>query len=510
MIRIENWVASIPEEDKHVAYMGEGMSETRTFFLTGEGWEQYKDWNFHLDMAFDLSSVTVRDSRQVVKTTTDSTQDSVKDVTGQVTGQSNRQQTTQTDGTSTRSEEDTITRTEQNTQSGDGSYALDQQVTESGEGTESGTTHSDSTLTEGGSTEQNSEQSTEGQVKTKTTVTRETYTADTKVVNWESTTDIAALEKTVEPDGIRLVWTVLRQQTQLPGRLRATLRAVGASYAQVKKSAMMIFEVEPAVTAYAAVDLPVSEFEQMEQRMDTLCEQARQHAVSAGESATSATADAAFVRQARNTVTVAMELVGSIADEVENNRIATERNAASASDSRQAAEQYASEAFDNRDAAAESALEAAGHAGDARTYMQQAETHRNTAVERALAAGMASVAAEEAAAQAQQAKEEAHAILDPARLLPAPGNLPANELVQVVDGVWTAVSVAEELAYNDHRPVSSHAVRVELMDNMATLMINVNDVTDRMDALERLLGDVEFALGNVIALQEMLIGGDGV
>lgn len=288
MIRIDNWVASIPEEDKHIAYVGEGLSETRTFFLTGEGWERYKDWSFHLDMAFDLSTVTVEDSRQVVKTTTDSTQDSTKDVTGQVTGQNNRQTSTETDGTSTLSDEDTVTRSEENTQGGEGAYTLSQRVTESGQGSESGTTHSATTLTEGGSTEQNTEQSTEGQVKTKTTVTRETYTDRTRQVSWEVTTDIASLDKTVEADGIRLVWTVLRQQTQLPGKLRANLRAVGASYAQVKKSAMMVFEVEPAVIAYAAVDLPQSQFEQMEERMDDLCEQTRLSAQEAEEFAEAA------------------------------------------------------------------------------------------------------------------------------------------------------------------------------------------------------------------------------
>ncbi|MBR5525040.1 MAG: hypothetical protein IKU51_07215, partial [Clostridia bacterium] len=364
-------------------------------------WEQYKDWNFHLDMAFDLSSVTVRDSRQVVKTTTDSTQDSTKDVTGQVTGQNNRQQTTQTDGTTTRNEEDTVTRTEQNTQSGDGSYALNQQVTESGEGTESGTTHSATTLTEGGSTEQNTEQSTEGQVKTKTTVTRETYTADTKQVNWDLTTDIAALDKTVEPDGIRLVWTVLRQQTQLPGRLRATLRAVGASYAQVKKSAMMIFEVEPAVIAYAAAELPVSEFEQMERRMDALCEQARQHAAAAESYASAAWSsenaaalDAAVASSCADTVEEKYTAVTAMHSETREMLTQVQSAADTATDA-------ASECFDHRDAAAESVLEAAGHAGDARTYMLQAETYRNAAVERALAAGMAS---EDAKAYAQQAQ----------------------------------------------------------------------------------------------------------
>ncbi len=334
MIRIDNWVASIPEEDKHIAYVGEGMSETRTFFLTGEGWERYKDWSFHLDMAFDLSTVTVEDSRQVVKTTTDSTQDTTKDVTGQVTGQNNRQTSTETDGTSTLSDEDTVTRTEENTQNGEGGYTLSQRVTESGQGSESGTTHSATTLTEGGSTEQNTEQSTEGQVKVKTTVTRETYTDRTRQVNWDPTTDIASLDKTVEPDGIRLVWTVLRQQTQLPGKLRANLRAVGATYAQVKKSAMMVFEVEPAVVAYAAVDLPISQFEQMEQRMDDLCEQARQHAETAA-------AGAAYANEQKDAIKREVALVYDRAAQVDNQVFEVVVLAKEAEDSAAAAKAYA-------------------------------------------------------------------------------------------------------------------------------------------------------------------------
>ncbi len=341
MIRIDNWVASIPEEDKHIAYVGEGMSETRTFFLTGEGWERYKDWRFHLDMAFDLSTVTVEDSRQVVKTTTDSTQDTTKDVTGQVTGQNNRHTSTETDGTSTLSDEDTLTRTEENTPNGEGGYTLSQRVTESGEGSESGTTHSATTLTEGGSTEQNTEQSTEGQVKVKTTVTRETYTDHTRQVNWDPTTDIASLEKTVEADGIRLVWTVLRQQTQLPGKLRANLRAVGATYAQVKKSAMMVFEVEPAVVAYAAVDLPISQFEQMEQRMDDLCEQARQHAETAAASADDAATAAAYAHEQKDAVKREAALVYDRAAQVDNQVFEVVVLAKEAEDSAAAAKAYA-------------------------------------------------------------------------------------------------------------------------------------------------------------------------
>lgn len=193
MIKIQDWVAAIPAEEKHIAYVGEGMAETRDFFVTGGDWERYKDWSFHLDLAFDLSTVTYRDSRQVVQTRVDSTEDV-----------------------------------------------------------------------------------TETQVKTSATTTKESYTVVGEQVNWDPATDIASLAKTVEADGIRLTWTILRQHTHLPGRLLATLRAVGDSFAQVKKSALMVFEVEPAVAASPAVVLPASEFEEMEARMDALCEQTRQ------------------------------------------------------------------------------------------------------------------------------------------------------------------------------------------------------------------------------------------
>ena len=200
MIIIQDWVAAIPAEEKHIAYVGEGMAETRTFFVTGTDWERYKEWSFHLDLAFDLSSVTAVDRRQVEQTKVDST-----------------------------------------------------------------------------------ETVTESQVVTSATTTKEHYVTEQKQVNWEPATDIVSLDKSVEAEGIRLTWTVLRQHTHLPGRLLATLRAVGSTFAQVKKSALMVFEVEPAVEASPAVVLPTSEFEEMESRMDTLLEQTRQAAEEASE-----------------------------------------------------------------------------------------------------------------------------------------------------------------------------------------------------------------------------------
>lgn len=183
MIRVQDWIASIPDEEKHIAYVGEGMSETREFWLCGDGWEKYKEWSFHLDMAFDPESITTRDSRQVVQT------------------RLNRAQMKET---------------------------LNVTVDE--------------------------------------TVTKETYVVkDEKVLDYYLT-DIAPLTKTVEEEGIRLSWTVLRQHTVLPGKLWTTLRAVDSTANMVKKSAIMVFEVDAAVCAVPAARPAISEMEQIEAR----------------------------------------------------------------------------------------------------------------------------------------------------------------------------------------------------------------------------------------------------
>ncbi len=184
MIILQNWIATIPESEKHIAFVGEHQSVTRQFLLTGADWATYKDWGFHLDMAFDLSSVTSRAERKLEKT----------------------------------------------------------QV-------------------------QNTENATETQVNTTGTTTKESYTVTEVEVDCSAQTDVASLSKTVLDDGIQLTWNVLRQHTQLPGKLTATLRALGPD-GQVKKSDLMVFEVEPAVVAEPAADLAQSEFEAMEERMD--------------------------------------------------------------------------------------------------------------------------------------------------------------------------------------------------------------------------------------------------
>lgn len=216
MIKVQDWVASIPDEDKHIAYVGEDKSETRQFLLCGEGWENYEYFQFHLDMAFDPESITTRDSRQVVQTT------------------------------------------------------------------------------------RNYHESAEEAGKVVDEVTsKETYTVrDEEVANY-SLTDIASLDKEVTAEGMVLTWTVLRQHTLLPGKLWATLRAVGDSGECIKKSAIMVFEVDAAINAVPAARPARSEFEEMEARIDAMCQdaqwsstaanhfalEAEQHATTAEESA---------------------------------------------------------------------------------------------------------------------------------------------------------------------------------------------------------------------------------
>lgn len=184
MIIVKDWIAVLPEEDKHIAFVGEHQSVTRQFLLTGADWQEYADWGFHLDMAFDLSTVTSSQQHKMEKT----------------------------------------------------------QVN-------------------------NTENITETQIKNTGSTTKDTYTVEEVEVDCAAETDIALLTKTEQEDGLCLTWQVLRQQTQLPGALKATIRALGPR-GQIKKSSMMVFEVEPAVVANAAADIPESEFEQAERYVD--------------------------------------------------------------------------------------------------------------------------------------------------------------------------------------------------------------------------------------------------
>ena len=114
-----------------------------------------------------------------------------------------------------------------------------------------------------------SETATEEGLKVSATenIRKESYTEGGEVVNCASKTDIAPLVKTVREDGLLLTWTVFNQQTQLPGPLRATLRAVSPKGA-VKKSAVMVFVVAPSVAAEPAAPIKITEYEQMEKAME--------------------------------------------------------------------------------------------------------------------------------------------------------------------------------------------------------------------------------------------------
>ena len=41
MIKVQDWIASIPDEDKHIAYVDEGMSTQQEFLLCGKDWQKY-------------------------------------------------------------------------------------------------------------------------------------------------------------------------------------------------------------------------------------------------------------------------------------------------------------------------------------------------------------------------------------------------------------------------------------------------------------------------------------
>ena len=205
MIILRDWVATIPDADKHIAYVGENGAEQRQFFLSGDGWQAYTDSQFYLDMAFDLSSVTTRDSRRVVTTQKNTTEDL-----------------------------------------------------------------------------------SEARVTTATTDRQETFTVEEVTVDAPTTTDVAYLTKKTGEEGLTLTWTVLAQHTALPGKLMATLRAVRPD-GRVKKSALMVFEVDPAVAATPAAPITQSVYEQMMEEMGNLCQQGAAHHDAALQAAQTAT-----------------------------------------------------------------------------------------------------------------------------------------------------------------------------------------------------------------------------
>lgn len=301
MIKIQDWIASIPDEDKHVAYVGEGMSESRTFLLCGDGWENYQEWSFHLDMAFDPESITTRDSRQVVQTRVNSTQ--MKETAS---------------------------------------------------------------------------------VTTDEVTTKETYTVHDEQVLDYYLTDVASLRKTVEENGIRLEWTVLRQHTALPGKLWATLRAVNEAGDKIKKSAIMVFEVDAAICAVPAARPPISEMEQIEARVAAAADTAV-HCADRAEGAQ---------RSALNSMYACTEAVTQIEDH------------------RQAAAGYAEEALYSAVTAATSMNAADQHADAAAASAANADQKATAAAESAAAAAENATVAANSAAEAEDASQSARAVLE--------------------------------------------------------------------------------------------------
>jgi len=233
MIRITDWVATIPAEDKHLAYVGENEADCRQFLLVGETGLAYRDWGFHLDMAFDLSTVTTTDTTQT-QTTEEKQQETISDTAVSLTA----------------------------------------------------------------------------------STTRSTKQVTDVTVDCQSTTDVAALEKTVTAEGLVLTWVILRQHTLLPGKLRASLRAVSPT-GQVKKTAIMVFDVEPAVAADPAALVPLSEFEVMEKRLDALADSVTTAAETTTRQAAMTQANAKTAQEAAEEATSTIETVRDLAAEAQ-------------------------------------------------------------------------------------------------------------------------------------------------------------------------------------------------
>ena len=357
MIKVRDWIASIPEEEKHIAYVGEGMSEQREFLLCGEGWEKYKNHSFHLDMEFDATSITTRDTRQVVQTTVN-----------------------------------------------------------------------------------NVKHNEEASVTEDSVTTKETFTVcDEQVLGFDRT-DVAALDKWVEEDGIRLTWTVLRQQTALPGKLKATIRAVGEDAKAIKKSAMMVFEVDPSVTATPAAMPAISEFEVMENQMDALrqkaveaAEEAMRHSVSAASSATGAAQAQWNADKAAQSAAASAESAlqaKQTAVEMTNTAVESKQQAAVHS---QQAESAATAAIAAYTDAAHYAEEAGTAMTDAKMAMQKCNQYAMRADESATKAANAQAALTDAA-EAVGTLEEA--VFD-------------VEIVEPSANLYNPATVTEDYAQND-------------------------------------------------------------
>ena len=392
MITIRDWIATIPDTDKHIAYVGEENSVFREFLLTGNDWKVYRNWTFYLDMAFDLSSVTKKDSKQVV--------------------------TTQQDVTETVSENQT---------------------------------ENNASTTEPKAN--SSEMTGQTQVKTSTSGKKETYTVETVQVDAIAKTDVAYLTKQEREDGLYLRWKVEAQQTRLPGKLTATLRAMGLM-GEVKKSALMVFEVDPAVVAEPAAPINRNTFELMMDEMNTFVEAGYEqvqatsaNAALAQEAAQTSVSASAEAMVAASDVAVTALAIKEVQTQVQ--KAQQSEQCAQANTSAQAAaktadvhRQHAEENAELAAASAAAAAESAAAIGDA-AATATAEANRATA------------GAAEAMASARKAEDNASAAMQAAgeAVLYAQD---AQRAAEAVSGGVMAVTQAADRA-DDAASVASNA-----------------------------------------------------
>ena len=341
MIKVQDWIASIPDEEKHVAYVGEGKSVEKEFLLCGDGWEHYTEWTFYLDMAFDLESITKRDTREVVATTVDSWE-----------------------------------------------------------------------MTE------------EGAVTTQETVTKESYTVHNEDRPDYYREDIAPLIKRVDKDGIHLIWTVLRQHTVLPGKLWATLRAVSGEIDEVKKSAIMVFEVDNAICALPAATPPISEMEQI-----------RQQAAAAKDAATAASDGAnAAANRAYQAAADALNCRFECENRAELMTQKWEETAAYA----QTAQQAQAEAADYAQEAQQAQEQATQYSDAAHEQAVKAQQAANAALDAADISIDAAAQAADAAAAAEEAAERNKTLIVTTEWV-------QNDMVSVMKSTHSALQIYEHV-----------------------------------------------------------------
>lgn len=369
MITIRDWIATIPDTDKHIAYVGEENCVFREFLLTGTDWKVYRNWTFYLDMAFDLSSVTKKDSKQVVTTQ--------QDVTENVT---------------------------------------------------------------------------EAVVKTTTSGKKETYTVESVEVDAPTKTDVAYLTKQEREDGLYLRWKVEAQQTRLPGKLTATLRAMGLM-GEVKKSALMVFEVDPAVVAEPAAPINRNTFELMMDEMNTFVE--------AGYEQVQATsANAALAQEAAQTsVTASAEAMVAASD--------VAITALAIKEVQTQVQKAQAEVQTQSEQCAQMVQNAGAYAQEAKTYSQMAENHEKTVREHT------QHSAENVALSASYVTEAQAAVEEAKRY--------AADAGKVVEDAYAAVEDANAAVEDAHAAVEdAHAAMESVVSDIAALRndTSVNLMTD--------------------------------